>query len=129
MCPRRPGDVAVADRRCCRDRAAERNKRSAAGFEGVHQPTPRNFGQQWISSERFVEIGLDVGDQTHGAVPGFVAVWVEQQDEPTERVAFRLFGNSVRFRMEHLGADRVAVWGKSLWRANRTDFDLGPDLC
>lgn len=129
MCARRPGDVAVADRGCCRDCAAERYKRSTAGFEGIHKPTPRNFGQQRIGGQGFIEIGLDVGNQAHGAVPGLVAVRVEKQNEPTEGVAFRLLGNSVRIGMEYLGADRVAVRRKSLWRADRTDFDLGPDLC
>ena len=81
-------------------------------------------GQQWVDGLAGVEVGLDVGDQPHRAVPRLGALGVVQQDQSTERVALRPLGDDVGVGMPDLGAQRVAERRQPLRRADRAELDF-----
>ena len=99
-----------------------------ARLECLHQPTPRHFGQQWVDGLGRVQISLDESDQPHRPVPGFGAVGVVQQDQPTERIALGSLGHDFTLGAPDLGAERIAVRRETLRWAKRAELDFRPHL-
>jgi len=85
---------------------------------------PCHFGQQRIDRLAGVEVGLDVGDQPHRAVPGLCAVGVVQQDQSAEGIALGLLGHDGRLGMAYFGAEGVAERRQPLRRPDRAELDL-----
>lgn len=104
---RRSGDVAVADRTGGRHRPTQRRELLVPRFQGIDQPTPRDLGEQRITGESGIDIGLNVGHQPENPVPRLLPVRIVQQDQPPEGVALRIDRNNIRVGMFDLRSDGV----------------------
>ena len=125
MGARRAGDVAEANRTGRRDCSADRTDLLLPICQCVDQPTPRYFRQEWVDREIFIDVGLEIGDEPHRAIPCFAAIWVIQENETTERIAFGIFGNGGFFGMFNFRAECIRVRSETLRRTNWTQLNRG----
>ena len=77
-----PGEVAEPRRGGAGDRAADVVVGGAGLGEGVGQPAPGDLGEHRVVDQFLVGLRREVADAAGRAVPGLVALRVEQDDEP-----------------------------------------------
>ena len=118
-------DLAEADGGGGGDGAAEVGVLGAGAGESFGEPFPGDVGEQRVGGDLVVHVGLDVGDEAHGTLPGLFGAGVVEEDEAAEGVAVGFGLVPGAFDLE---ADGVAERCQALRRADRAEGDLVAEL-